>query len=76
MIVISIFGTKSSVGTMERTRRCWERTLEAEKINKGVQVKLEAQVKSASSQFRSPGAVCTKTVAQIAYRCGFVRSTY
>ena len=41
-----------------------------------VQVKLEAQTKSTSSPFRSPGAICTKMFITVAYGLGFGRTLY
>ena len=64
------------LGTKGRTRKELERDLEAEKTSKGVQAELEAQPKSSSSLSRSPGAVRTKTDAQVAYGLRLGRSTY
>ncbi|TVU13325.1 hypothetical protein EJB05_40374, partial [Eragrostis curvula] len=41
-----------------------------------VQIKFEAQSKSVSSPFRTPGPVGTKTGAQVAYEIGFGRYLY
>jgi len=59
---------------MERTRRHLERDLEAWRIIKDVQVKVEARTKSTSSTIRSPGPVYTKTGALVAYVLGLGRS--
>ena len=59
---------------MEGTRRHLEKDLEPWRIIKDVQVKVEAQTKSTSSAIRSPGPVCTKTAAQVAYVLGLGRS--
>ncbi|TVT98683.1 hypothetical protein EJB05_55998, partial [Eragrostis curvula] len=40
-----------------------------------VQINFEAQSKSVSSPFRTPGPVRTKTVSQVAYGLGFGRIT-
>ena len=44
--------------------------------SKGVQPKLEAQLKLTSSLFRSPRAVCTKMGATVAYGLGFGLTWY
>ena len=64
------------LGTMESTRRYLQRGLELERTSKGVQGKVESQTKLTSNLFRSPGAVCTKTVVQVAYGLGFRHSIY
>nr|ABG66234.1 hypothetical protein LOC_Os10g39934 [Oryza sativa Japonica Group] len=61
---------------MEGTRRHLEEDLEPWKIIEDVQVKVEAQTKSTSGAIRSPGPVCTKTGAQVAYMLGLGRSLY
>ncbi len=53
-----------------------ERDLEAWRIIKDVQVNMEAQTRSTSSTIQSPGPVCTKTGAQVAYVHGLGRSLY
>nr|ABA98753.1 hypothetical protein LOC_Os12g33570 [Oryza sativa Japonica Group] len=61
---------------MERTGRQLERDLEAWRISKGVQVKMEAQTMSTSRTFQSSGPVCTKTEAHVAYMHGLGHSLY
>nr|AAP53312.2 hypothetical protein LOC_Os10g21820 [Oryza sativa Japonica Group] len=61
---------------MEGTRRHLEKDLESWRIIEDVQVKVEAQTKSTSGATRSPGPVCTKTGAQVAYVPGLERSLY
>ena len=48
-----------------------EKGLEMARTSKGVQIQLEVQIKSTSSLSRSPGAVCAKTDALVAYGLGF-----
>ena len=61
---------------MERTRRHLEKDLESWRIIEDVQVKVEAQTNSTSGAIRSPGPVCTKMGAQVAYVLGLGRSLY
>ena len=61
---------------MERTRRYLEKGLEVARTSRGVQFKLEAQIKLTSSPSRSSGAVFSKSDAQDAYRLRFGRSLY
>ena len=61
---------------MEMMTRMLGRSLEAWWTSKGSQVELEAQSKSSSSLFRSPGAACTKINAQAAYGVRFGWSLY
>nr|ABA93999.1 retrotransposon protein, putative, Ty3-gypsy subclass [Oryza sativa Japonica Group] len=65
-----------SKGTMEGTRRHLEKDLEPWRIIEDVQVKVEAQTKSTSGAIRSPGPVCTKTGAQVAYMLALGCSLY
>ena len=51
-----------------------EKGLEMARTRKGVQIQLEVQIKSTSSLSWSPGAVCTKTDALVAYGLGFAFS--
>jgi len=44
--------------------------------SKGDQTKVEAQTESTLIPFQSPGAISTKTDAQVAYGVGFGRSRY
>jgi hypothetical protein len=53
-----------------------EEGLEAWRSSEGSRIKMEAQTKLSSNLPRSPGAVSTKTVTQVAYRLGFGRSLY
>ena len=61
---------------MEGTRRHLEKDLEPWMIIEDVQVKVEGQTKSTSGAIQSPGPVCTKMGAQVAYVLGLGRSLY
>jgi hypothetical protein len=61
---------------MERTRGQLEKIFKEERANKGVQDKMDAQIKSTSSPPQSPGAISAKSDAQAAYGLGFGRSLY
>nr|BAC83110.1 hypothetical protein [Oryza sativa Japonica Group] len=61
---------------MEGTKRHLEKDLESWRTIGDVQVKVEAQTKSTSGAIRSPGPVCTKTGAQVAYVLRLGRSLY
>jgi hypothetical protein len=58
----------------ERSRRHMEEGLEAWRTSEGARIKMEAQTKLSSSLPRSPIAVSTKMIAQVAYRLRFGRS--
>jgi hypothetical protein len=62
------------LGMKERSKRHMEEGLEAWRSSEGARIKMEAQTKLSSSLPRSPGAVSTKTVAQVTYWLGFGRS--
>nr|BAD03372.1 hypothetical protein [Oryza sativa Japonica Group]BAD03527.1 hypothetical protein [Oryza sativa Japonica Group] len=61
---------------MEETRRHLEKDLESWRIIEDVQVKVEAQTNSTSGAIWSPGSVCTKTGAQVAYVLRLGHSLY
>nr|CAE02904.3 OSJNBb0045P24.9 [Oryza sativa Japonica Group] len=61
---------------LEGTSRHLEKDLDPWRTIRDVQVKVEAQTKSTSGAIRSPGPVCTKTCAQVAYVLGLGRSLY
>jgi hypothetical protein len=64
------------LGIKGRTRKYSRKGLEAWWTSKGAQAEVEAQTKSTSGPFRSPGAVCAKTGLTVAYRLGFGHSFY
>nr|ABF96581.1 retrotransposon protein, putative, Ty3-gypsy subclass [Oryza sativa Japonica Group] len=71
-----IHGPITRARTMEGTRRHMEKDLEPWRIIEDVQIKVEAQTNSTSGAIRSPGPVCAKTGAQVAYVLVLGRSLY